>query len=47
MFDAQREACVEAARVGGEVLLPHFRMLEPGSIHKKTKNDYVSIAKIP
>ena len=44
MFDAQREACVEAARVGGEVLLGHFRKLEPGSIQEKTKNDFVSIA---
>lgn len=44
MFDAQREACVEAAHLGGEVLLRHFRKLEPGSIQEKTKNDYVSIA---
>ncbi len=44
MFDAQKEACVDAAREGGEVLLRHFRKLEPGSIHEKTKNDYVSIA---
>ena len=44
MFDAQREACVDAARIGGQVLLRHFRKLEPGSIHEKTKNDYVSIA---
>ena len=44
MFDAQREACVDAARVGGQVLLRHFRRLEPGSIQEKTKNDYVSIA---
>lgn len=44
MFDAQREACVEAARAGGEVLLRHFRKLEPGEVHEKTKNDYVSVA---
>ncbi len=44
MFDAQKEACVDAARAGGEVLLRHFRNLEPGSIQEKTKNDFVSIA---
>ncbi len=44
MFDAQREACVEAARAGGDVLLRHFRKLEPDSIHEKTKHDFVSIA---
>lgn len=44
MFDAQREACVDAAREGGKILLKHFRQLDPGSIHEKTKNDFVSIA---
>ena len=44
MFDAQREACVDAARVGGQVLMGHFRNLERGSIHEKSKNDYVSLA---
>ncbi len=44
MFEAQREACIAAAQAGGEVLLPYFRKLEPGSITEKTKNDYVSDA---
>ncbi len=44
MFEAQREACVEAALAGGRVLMPYFRKLEPGAITEKTKNDYVSDA---
>ena len=38
MFDSQREACIDAARAGGEVLLRHFRNLEPGQVQEKTKN---------
>ena len=44
MFEAQRDACLEAAEVGGRILLHHFRHLEPGTISEKTKNDLVSIA---
>ena len=44
MFETQREACRDAAKAGGEILLRHFRKLEPGSVHEKSKNDFVSIA---
>jgi len=44
MFEAQREACVEAALAGGRVLMPYFRKLEPGTITEKSKNDFVSDA---
>ncbi len=44
MFDAQKDACLDAARAAGAVLLKHFRHLDPGSVHEKTKNDLVSLA---
>jgi myo-inositol-1(or 4)-monophosphatase len=44
MFDAQKDACLEAAHAAGAVLLKHFRHLEPGSIAEKSKHDLVSIA---
>lgn len=44
MYDAQRDACVAAARVGGEVLLGYFRKLDPATITEKSKNDVVSEA---
>lgn len=44
MHETQRDACIQAARAGGEVLLHHFRRLAPGQIQEKSKNDYVSEA---
>jgi myo-inositol-1(or 4)-monophosphatase len=44
MYDAQKDACLEAARAAGAVLLGHFRHLEPGSISEKSRHDLVSIA---
>lgn len=44
MYEAQRDACLAAAEIGGAILLKHFRHLEPGSVCEKTKNDYVSTA---
>lgn len=44
MFEAQREAAVAAAKAGGEVLLRHFRKLDPATVAEKTKNDFVSEA---
>jgi myo-inositol-1(or 4)-monophosphatase len=44
MFEAQREACIMAAQAGGEVLLGHFRKLDPARVNEKTKNDFVSDA---
>jgi len=44
MLDAQREACLSAARAGAEVLVGYFRKLDPAAITEKTKNDYVSSA---
>lgn len=44
MFDAQKDACLEAAHAAGAVLLKHFRRLDPGSITEKSKHDLVSVA---
>ena len=44
MYEAQRDACLAAAEIGGAILLKYFRHLEPGSVCEKTKNDYVSTA---
>ena len=44
MFDAQRDAAVAGAQAGAEVLLQHFRKLDPTLITEKTKNDFVSVA---
>jgi myo-inositol-1(or 4)-monophosphatase len=38
------ESAAEAARLGGAILIPHFRNLPPGSIDEKGKNDFVSRA---
>ncbi|BDU68825.1 inositol monophosphatase [Geothrix oryzae] len=44
MHEAQRDACVAAARAGGKILLGYFRRLDPATITEKTKNDVVSAA---
>ena len=44
MLEAQREACIAAAMAGGQVLLRHFRKLEPSHVSEKSKNDLVSVA---
>lgn len=44
MIEQQREACIAAAQAGGEVLLRHFRRLDPGLVTEKSKNDLVSQA---
>jgi myo-inositol-1(or 4)-monophosphatase len=44
MLEAQREACIAAAQAGGQVLLRHFRKLDPAKISEKSKNDLVSEA---
>lgn len=44
MFEAQLDAALDAARTGGEVLLSHWRKLDPAGITEKTKNDLVSQA---
>lgn len=44
MFEAQRDAAIEAAKAGGEALLRHWRKLDPATIQEKTKNDLVSVA---
>jgi myo-inositol-1(or 4)-monophosphatase len=40
----QRDTCIAAAMAGGEVLLRHFRHLDPGAVADKTKYDPVSVA---
>ena len=44
MIQQQREACIAAAQAGGEVLLRHFRRLDPAKVTEKSKNDMVSQA---
>jgi myo-inositol-1(or 4)-monophosphatase len=44
MIEQQREACIAAAQAGGEVLLRHFRRLDPALVTEKSKNDLVSQA---
>jgi myo-inositol-1(or 4)-monophosphatase len=44
MFESERAACITAAQAGGQVLLRHFRQLDPAQVSEKTKNDLVSIA---
>jgi myo-inositol-1(or 4)-monophosphatase len=44
MIQQQREACVKAAQAGGQVLLGHFRQLDPAKVTEKSKNDVVSQA---
>ena len=44
MFEAQRDAAIEAAKAGGAILLGHWRQLDPATVQEKTKNDLVSIA---
>lgn len=44
MFEAQLDAALDAARTGGDVLLSHWRKLDPAGITEKTKNDLVSQA---
>ena len=44
MLEAQREACIAAAQAGGEVLLRHFRKLDPTKVSEKSKNDLVTEA---
>ena len=38
------EVAAEAARRAGEILLARWRMLPPGSVEEKAKNDFVSVA---
>lgn len=44
MFEAQREACVAAAKAGGRELLRYFRKLDPAKTREKAKNDHVTEA---
>jgi myo-inositol-1(or 4)-monophosphatase len=44
MIQQQSDACVAAARAGGEVLLRLFRQLDPATVSEKTKHDLVSQA---
>jgi len=44
MIQQQIEACVKAAQAGGQVLLRHFRRLDPALVTEKSKNDLVSQA---
>jgi myo-inositol-1(or 4)-monophosphatase len=44
MSTRHQEACIAAARAGGEVLLRWFRQLDPASVREKSKNDVVSAA---
>ena len=44
MFEAQRDAAIEAAEAGGRALMRHWRRLDPSCIQEKTKNDLVSVA---
>jgi len=44
MEDAQRIACVAAAKAGGAVLRTYFRKLAPGMVAEKSKNDLVTEA---
>src|SRR5208283_1383789 len=39
-----KDACLAAARAGGEVLLRLFRRLDPATVSEKGKNDLVSEA---
>lgn len=44
MLDRELETAIAAAQAGADVLVHHFRRLEPGQISEKTKHDLVSIA---
>lgn len=44
MLEKERDACLSAARAGGEVLKGFFRRLDPASITEKSRNDLVSEA---
>lgn len=44
MIQQQLEACIAAAQAGGQVLLGHFRQLDPALVREKSKNDVVSQA---
>jgi len=44
MIEQQLEACIAAARAGGQVLLRYFRQLDPASVTEKSKHDLVSQA---
>lgn len=44
MLDQELDAAIAAAQAGAEVLMTHFRRLEPGQISEKTKHDLVSVA---
>lgn len=39
-----REICIAAAKAGGEVLLRHFRCMDPSDVTEKTTYDPVSVA---
>ena len=44
MYESQREACIAAAKAGGQVLMNYFRKLDPATITEKSKHDFVSEA---
>ncbi len=44
MEQQHQEACIAAARAGGDVLLGWFRQLDPTQVREKTKHDLVSAA---
>ncbi|HLO67286.1 MAG TPA: inositol monophosphatase family protein [Holophaga sp.] len=44
MLEQERDACIQAAKAGGEVLKGLWRRLDPSTITEKTKNDYVTEA---
>ena len=44
MDQQHQEACIAAARAGGDVLLGWFRQLDPTQVREKTKHDLVSAA---
>jgi len=44
MYESQREACIAAAKAGGQVLMSYFRRLDPATVTEKSKHDFVSEA---
>jgi myo-inositol-1(or 4)-monophosphatase len=44
MIQKQQSACIAAAQAGAQVLLRHFRKLDPATVSEKSKHDLVSQA---
>lgn len=44
MIETERDACLEAALAGGQILKGFFRRLDPATITEKSKNDFVTEA---